>query len=187
MKKILCILFFLGLILVINGGENLVENSTFDQDVSGWSGNRLVPGKDGKPKREAAPEFVSFCATDGVGDKKGCLKVNFTKVNKHCISWQSGAYLKLKKSVPKNTEAIITFYAKSINGSRRLSVVRPCGGGGAGPAMMSDKWQKFTLRFKTNWSTPGFYFVITDHYGRKRGLEAGAFLLDNIEIKINKT
>ena len=185
--KIFCFTILLcGWIFTVFGSENLVENGNFDVDVKGWQGYRLVAGEDGKAKTVGAPEFVSFCADDGVGDKKGCLKVDFSKVNSLCVPWRSGALLTLKKNIPKNTEVTITFYAKSINGSRRLSIMRPSGGGGAGSVMMSDKWQKFSLKFKSKWNTPMFYFVIIDHYGRKGRLEEGEFLLDNIEVIIKK-
>jgi len=188
-RKLVVVLFGLHAAAAFAGAEaggEFVANGEMNGGIENWSGKRVVIDSDGGRSIVDAPEFVAFEPGDGVGGEKGCLRIQFSDVNEKCTPWKSGAYLALDDNIPPHTEVIIRFQAKSVDGSRRLSVHRPAGGFYTEPVFITEQWNAYQLRFESKHNTPGFFFVITDHYGRRGYLEPGTFLLDEISVKVSE-
>ena len=153
------------------GAENLVVNGTFDSGIEGW--------RAWSDNADALPS-ISFVADDGVGDKKGCLKVSFDKSAGDMVPWTLGAIMNFSQQQPPNFKVKISFSAKSLKGSRKLLISRPSGGGATEAVEMTDKWQQFEVQFSSKFETPFLAFAIIDPSSGK--VDKGEFLLDNVSI-----
>lgn len=131
------------------------------------------------------PIFISYLESEGADESKGCLKINISDLDKvaSLSSWNIGVGLDLKKSFPKGKVAV-TFMAKSISGSKKISITRAFGGGSKETVLLTDKWQKYSVELKNKIPMA---MVIFTTLGPNNKAAVGEFLLDNISIKAVKT
>lgn len=182
MKKVI-ILFFCLVGFVFSG--NVVVNYDFENGIDGWYGMKLAP----KPQKDNS--ILSWEKTDTYGKSKGALKVDLNKIKPPAIGYShnSGAVCQLSTNIPKGTTVVISFYAKSLEGSRFLNINRMWGGANK-TVELTDEWEKYTVELTFPFPTSEILFTLVKRILKPSELgkiEKGVFLLDNVKVETKES
>ena len=165
---------------VVAAPANLVINGDFEKTTDPWYGQKYDTQKSVR-----APEMMALETKDTPDNSAGALKVTVKKdPNYVYISHGAGAICPLNDSIPADKTATVTFWAKSLAGSKILSVNR-IGGGGWSTVAIGDKWEKHEIAFISPHTTGtlGFSLVSSRVPGIQPVVE-GEFLLDNVKVLV---
>lgn len=167
-----------------HAGENLVKNSDFENGIDDWYGMKL--SSEDKPTKDNS--ILLWEKNDTFENSKGCLRVNLNKISssEKWLSHNSGAVCKFNNSVPKDTIVKISFYAKSISGSKFLNVNRKWGGEHK-TFEISDKWNKYEFETSFSYDTGEIVFNLVGKILGEKDIvyiEKGEFLIDNVSVEI---
>jgi hypothetical protein len=154
----------------------------------GWSARKPVV-KDGNiPAWEIAPEFLKWRDADPVADGFAgrVLTVNLTgPFADGAWSQHAGALLRLDQEVPAKQSFTVRFKARSLSGSKYLSVLRSWGG--ATPwesTLITTEWKEYTITLTPTFPTDTLSFSLVPKAGQLQPYCAGSFELATVRVVI---
>lgn len=154
--------------------------------VVGWSARKPVV-KDGKiPAWEVAPEFLKWRdavpATDGFAGR--VLTVNLTgPFADGAWSQHAGALLRLDQEIPAQQPFTVRFKARSLSGSKNLSVLRSWGGAKPWNSIaIITEWQEYTVTLTPTFPTDTLSFSLVPKAGQLQPYCAGSFELAQVRV-----
>ena len=153
----------------------------------GWSARKPVV-KDGKiPAWEVAPEFLKWRDADPAADGFAgqVLTVKLTgPFAKGAWSQHAGALLRLDQEVPAKQAFTVRFKARSLSGSKNLSVLRSWGGATPWESIaITPEWQEYAVTLTPEFPTDTLSFSLVPNAGRLQPYCAGSFELGSVRIE----
>ncbi len=137
---------------------------------------------------EEAPEFLhrrnADPAVDGFSGE--VLTVNLTgPFVKGAWSQHAGALFSLGLTIPKGQEFLISFKARSLKGSKNLTVLRSWGGAKPWKTItITDKWESYQVVITSEHSTDTVCFSLVAKPGRLQPYCEGTFELNNVKCEL---
>lgn len=152
----------------------------------GWSARKPVV-KDGKILAwEVASEFLKWRDADPAGDGFAgqVLTVNIAgPFAKGAWSQHAGALLRLDQELPAQQPFTVRFKARSLSGSKNLSVLRSWGGATPWNSIaITAEWQEYTVTLTPTFPTDTLSFSLVPKAGQLQPYCAGSFELAQVRM-----
>ena len=154
----------------------------------GWSARKPVV-KDGKiPAWEVAPEFLKWRDADPAADGFAGQVLTVTLAGPFADgawSQHAGALLRLDQEVPAKQPFTVRFKARSLAGSKNLSVLRSWGGATPWESMaITPEWQEYAVTLTPEFTTDTLSFSLVPKAGRLQPYCAGSFELSQARVAV---
>lgn len=165
-------------------------NGAFEAGITGWTFQTLDNAVGGKAT--PVPTALSWEQKDTANDPKtgkpsaGALKVTLKDLPPNVIAHQTGVIGYLGANVKTaDSDLLVTFQAKLLDGDGCLQINRTWGGGSCEPITLSKEWKAYTVAIAIGFDTPELVFSLVepnaDNYFPRK-VVPGVFLLDNVMV-----